>query len=284
MVIGCSFPETADSFRRLVQIGRMLLRVDGRLRRVQCPRVDAQYRLRHLRDTTDDRIDDARLHRPRVLLVLDFVPVDRQHVLCVHVLLLGYVPHPPALELQHEQCRSGIDGKWLDDCLLEPGPRSRSVRADDRQPHMFATRLETPEFLRRNDHDIRADVVNCPNCPVRDIPCHGWKNRRYCELIDPTYPKYDARYIPLVVAHSRREAGLESYPPITTQAGNLAGSLWRFVRSGLKLTPRAEVKRRQAICRTCEKFDPAQRRCTVCGCSTSVKPWLRVAECPLKKW
>lgn len=92
-------------------------------------------------------------------------------------------------------------------------------------------------------------------------------------------------YRRLVVARAEAVAADPSaYPPLATQAANLAGSLRDWLRAGLPITPRAERARRLAICEACPLFDAAARRCTACGCFGDVKPWLGTATCPHGKW
>lgn len=77
---------------------------------------------------------------------------------------------------------------------------------------------------------------------------------------------------------------IQAYPPLATQARNLAGSLSAWARAGLPIAPPGERRRRRSICLECPLFDPEQRRCLKCGCSIAVKPWLRTARCPEGKW
>ena len=50
--------------------------------------------------------------------------------------------------------------------------------------------------------------------------------------------------------------------------------------------PRSEeaIEAALAICRGCEKFEPKQERCTLCGCFMQLKTRLRSQSCPIGKW
>lgn len=90
---------------------------------------------------------------------------------------------------------------------------------------------------------------------------------------------------PVVRAHAKaRLDAAPAYPSLATQAANLAGAAVRFVSSGLALVSQAEYDRRRAICEACPLFDAAQTRCTRCGCSIAVKPWVKAEHCPESKW
>lgn len=92
-------------------------------------------------------------------------------------------------------------------------------------------------------------------------------------------------YRRLVVARAEAVAADPSaYPPLATQAANLAGSLRDWLRSGAPITPGAERERRRAICRACPKYDRDRGRCTACGCFGALKPWLGTATCPEGRW
>ncbi len=94
-----------------------------------------------------------------------------------------------------------------------------------------------------------------------------------------------------IVNRSRMAAGLEQvrgepagYPPLATQAGNLAGALWSWAVSGFSMASDEEQERRQIICLNCDQW--SNGRCRLCGCYTSAKVRLRTEHCPLPepKW
>jgi hypothetical protein len=76
------------------------------------------------------------------------------------------------------------------------------------------------------------------------------------------------------------------YPPLATQAGNLAKAAVRFAASGMKTVDKAEYDRRLAICKACEHYDAKQARCVLCGCRTKYKLRMATESCPLDppKW
>jgi hypothetical protein len=78
----------------------------------------------------------------------------------------------------------------------------------------------------------------------------------------------------------------QEYPSIVTQAGNLAKAVGRFVASGLKRVDEETYQERLAICRTCDQYDAAQKRCRLCGCKTTAKLRMASESCPLlePKW
>lgn len=81
-------------------------------------------------------------------------------------------------------------------------------------------------------------------------------------------------------------APVESYPPLAEQAVNLWRSLRGFVKSGLKLAPKAVRAERQAVCEPCEHYDAIAKRCRVCGCLGKAKVYIASDRCPLEppKW
>ena len=47
--------------------------------------------------------------------------------------------------------------------------------------------------------------VRCIRCPTpENLRCAGLNVRRFCELIDPSCPQYDARYLDVIVSEVRR--------------------------------------------------------------------------------
>jgi hypothetical protein len=46
-------------------------------------------------------------------------------------------------------------------------------------------------------------IDRCDRCPTpTSVPCRGLAVRRYCELIDPACPAYDARFVDVIVRES----------------------------------------------------------------------------------
>ncbi len=41
---------------------------------------------------------------------------------------------------------------------------------------------------------------------------------------------------------------------------------------------------RMKICSVCEHFQPALRKCDICGCFMEIKSRILQAECPINKW
>lgn len=78
------------------------------------------------------------------------------------------------------------------------------------------------------------------------------------------------------------------YPSILQQAKNVARAIGGAVVSAVHGDPvtvsQEEQDRRMGICETCEKFDPVQARCTLCGCYGKWKTWISSQKCPINKW
>jgi hypothetical protein len=75
------------------------------------------------------------------------------------------------------------------------------------------------------------------------------------------------------------------YPPMAQQVQNALGAAGRAIAAVATghpvLVPDSVYEEREAICRTCDKYDAAQRRCSLCGCKTQVKLRAAQEECPL---
>ena len=74
------------------------------------------------------------------------------------------------------------------------------------------------------------------------------------------------------------------YPSLFQQAVNLthaAGSVIASAVRGVPLgVPQEEQDRRLAICHACDKFDPKQGRCRLCGCFANLKARIASEHCP----
>ncbi len=47
--------------------------------------------------------------------------------------------------------------------------------------------------------------MRCSQCPTpENLRCAGLDVRRFCELIDPSCPQYDSRYVDVIVHEARR--------------------------------------------------------------------------------
>jgi hypothetical protein len=128
-------------------------------------------------------------------------------------------------------------------------------------------------------------------------PRHASGHTRFCEWVDPDSPSYRRRGRGEIVALSRRPivpapsdpstfaewtpAGPD-FPPLLEQAKNLAGSVARFVGSGLKMTTPEERERRLSICHECPEFSGG--KCRICGCVARWKARLAGEHCPIQKW
>lgn len=58
-----------------------------------------------------------------------------------------------------------------------------------------------------------------------------------------------------------------------------------FPKLKTKFTERLRIsEERLMVCRKCEKFNHANRKCQECGCYMDVKTLLPWVSCPLSKW
>jgi hypothetical protein len=69
---------------------------------------------------------------------------------------------------------------------------------------------------------------------------------------------------------------------------SLAKSAKDFAAGGMEFTDEKTYKERVDICKACEHYDPTgyngTGKCSICKCSTSAKPKLASAQCPIEKW
>jgi hypothetical protein len=116
---------------------------------------------------------------------------------------------------------------------------------------------------------------------LRDHP-HRWRYAELCESSDE-FKREGYRRIVVEMA-----GGESSYPPLATQAGNLARAVGRAVANAVTGQPvivsAEEQARRLAICTSCPEYDPIQVRCRRCGCRSSIKARIASESCPLNKW
>jgi hypothetical protein len=118
---------------------------------------------------------------------------------------------------------------------------------------------------------------------LKDHPHH----KRYSELCadDSPLPWAVASYRTIVVGLATGVETPRSYPPLLKQAGNVFEAAKRLAATwwaGESVTvDKAEAARRMAICFECDKYDPNQGRCTLCGCWSKWKKRLATEHCPL---
>ncbi len=75
-----------------------------------------------------------------------------------------------------------------------------------------------------------------------------------------------------------------AYPSLATMAVSAVKAAAGFVASGFAVASEEEQDRRISICHACTLFDPAQGRCTKCGCFGDWKAWITFQCCPVGKW
>ena len=80
------------------------------------------------------------------------------------------------------------------------------------------------------------------------------------------------------------------YPSLFQQATNFAKATGAVVSTAVRgeviIRSAKEQAEYLAICEACEKFDPTQGRCTICGCYARWKARIASEHCPLDppKW
>lgn len=87
----------------------------------------------------------------------------------------------------------------------------------------------------------------------------------------------------------RRECiGCKNTPSVYAQVKSAAKATARHIASGRKNVDSETLKKRQAICKSCEElfFDDRfkQERCRCCGCFMLVKARWQTSKCILGKW
>lgn len=82
----------------------------------------------------------------------------------------------------------------------------------------------------------------------------------------------------------------KKYPSIGQQAKNLANFSWELIqyiqnnRDNVLFVSDEVYKERVTICKSCDKYDELENRCTECGCYVPGKAKIILDSCPLKKW
>lgn len=124
-------------------------------------------------------------------------------------------------------------------------------------------------------------MPGCETCPFRDSETTCWAmargHRRTCRTSDPGHPDHIPGMREKLI---RMTEG--SFPPLATQAANLAGAVVRFVASGGEMATEEEKARRLAICHDCDRFEAG--RCRECGCRLVAKIAMASEHCPVGKW
>ncbi len=110
-------------------------------------------------------------------------------------------------------------------------------------------------------------------------------NPHYRDRVTIGHKKYNPAFWPRI----RELAGAEpQYPSAGRQIMNAvgaAGRVFKNMATGQKpVVSKEEQERRISICQRCDKYDPAQGRCTLCGCLGKFKTWLSTEDCPIGRW
>ncbi len=116
-----------------------------------------------------------------------------------------------------------------------------------------------------------------------DLVITHTRHEHYRTLCADAHPNHVAWRMK-VIAKAASLAGMPApaFPPIRTQAGNLAGALFAWAVSGFSTASAEEQARRLDICRACPEWDGS--RCRKCGCYTAAKVRMKTEHCPMSKW
>lgn len=82
----------------------------------------------------------------------------------------------------------------------------------------------------------------------------------------------------------------KKYPSIGKQAKNLANFSWELVqyiqqnKNNVLFVSDDVYKERLTTCKSCDKYDELENRCTECGCYVPGKAKIILDSCPLEKW
>lgn len=77
-------------------------------------------------------------------------------------------------------------------------------------------------------------------------------------------------------------------PTIVDKTKSFFTAAQKFIKNGFVLTGEQVLAERMAICKACDKWNPASfggtGSCTLCGCSTQAKLRMPTEKCPADKW
>jgi hypothetical protein len=86
----------------------------------------------------------------------------------------------------------------------------------------------------------------------------------------------------LVKAPSPKQA--KAKPSILAKAASLGKAMLTHAKDRFRTASAEEQESRLVICRGCEKYEPADGSCKLCGCCMKLKTRLRTGSCPIGKW
>jgi hypothetical protein len=111
------------------------------------------------------------------------------------------------------------------------------------------------------------------------------KHERWRALCDESHPNHKNNRDHVLKMANGWKPESPQYPSAIKQVGNALGAAGRAIAAVATgqpvFVPDSVYSEREATCRTCEKYDAAQRRCSLCGCKTQVKLRAAQEECPL---
>jgi hypothetical protein len=126
--------------------------------------------------------------------------------------------------------------------------------------------------------------MKCQHCPLldsaKDCKAITRPHPRYCELVDPTNPDHDPRYVAVLTDAPPEKPKL---PGKLAMLGNLAQAVVTIALDGGKMADAEVLASRKAICDACP-FLLANDRCSKCGCHLSAKRLFASMACPEAKW
>jgi len=92
----------------------------------------------------------------------------------------------------------------------------------------------------------------------------------------------DEAYAALVTRYAHSEP---LRPGMLEMARHFSTAIVAWASAGFPVVSAVQFHGRAGICRECDHYLAVPvARCGVCGCSTSLKPWLATERCPKGKW
>lgn len=113
-----------------------------------------------------------------------------------------------------------------------------------------------------------------------DIVVARTGHERFRALCDPADPAYDPAYPAYIIARAEQDEP----PGWLEKAGNFIAAVGAHVATGMHTVDEETLRARLAICEGCDRYEPANDVCRICGCRMSVKASWAEQECPIGKW
>jgi hypothetical protein len=142
-------------------------------------------------------------------------------------------------------------------------------------------------------------------CEGSDPRCRGDSRRRQIERLlslqlierDPdeveqdngeSTPKvHEEKFVQTLInerASTKSPKQAKAKPSLLAKAASLGKAMLTHAKDRFRTASAEEQESRLVICRTCEKYEPADGSCKLCGCCMKLKTRLRTGSCPIGKW